>query len=167
MSGSFGSSRSPVLAPLRAGSVSRAAARARRRRRERGVALIMVLGAIAIMIVMLAEFQDDAGAEFAAATAARDSVQAEYFARSAINLSRLLIAAEPTMREGIAPLFMLMKRTAPQLPVWQYADRVLGAFNDKEGSQDFAGLSGLNMSQSKNLGLKGGHFEINIVDEDA
>jgi general secretion pathway protein K len=146
---------------------NRAAVRARRRKRERGVALIMVLGAIAIMIVMLAEFQDEAGAEFAAATAARDSVQAEYFARSAINLARLLIAAEPTMRAGIAPLFMLMKKTPPQLPVWDYSDRILGAFNDSDGSQDFAGLSGLNMSQAKNLGLKGGHFEINIVDEDA
>jgi general secretion pathway protein K len=146
---------------------NRAAVRARRRKRERGVALIMVLGAIAIMIVMLAEFQDEAGAEFAAATAARDSVQAEYFARSAINLARLLIAAEPTMRAGIAPLFMLMKKTPPQLPVWDYSDRILGAFNDMDGSQDFAGLSGLNMSQAKNLGLKGGHFEINIVDEDA
>jgi general secretion pathway protein K len=146
---------------------TRAAARARRRRRERGVALIMVLGAIAIMIVMLAEFQDDAGAEFASATAARDSVQAEYFARSAINLSRLLIAAEPTMRAGIAPLFMLMKMNAPQLPVWEYSDRILGAFNDKEASQDFAGLSGLDVSLGKNLGLKGGHFEVQIVDEDA
>jgi general secretion pathway protein K len=146
---------------------NRATVRARRRKRERGVALIMVLGAIAIMIVMLAEFQDEAGAEFAAATATRDSVQAEYFARSAINLARLLIAAEPTMRAGIAPLFMLMKKTPPQLPVWDYSDRILGAFNDTEGSQDFAGLSGLNMSQAKNLGLKGGHFEINIVDEDA
>jgi general secretion pathway protein K len=146
---------------------NRATVRARRRKRERGVALIMVLGAIAVMVVMLAEFQDEAGAEFAAATAARDSVQAEYFARSAINLARLLIAAEPTMRAGIAPLFMLMKKTPPQLPVWDYSDRILGAFNDTDGSQDFAGLSGLNMSQSKNLGLKGGHFEINIVDEDA
>jgi general secretion pathway protein K len=146
---------------------NRATVRARRRKRERGVALIMVLGAIAIMIVMLAEFQDDAGAEFAAATATRDSVQAEYFARSAINLARLLIAAEPTMRAGIAPLFMLMKKTPPQLPVWDYSDRILGAFNDADGSQDFAGLSGLNMAQAKNLGLKGGHFEINIVDEDA
>jgi general secretion pathway protein K len=131
------------------------------------VALIMVLGAIAIMVVMLAEFQDDAGAEFAAATAARDSVQAEYFARSSINLSRLLIAAEPTMRAGIAPLFMLMKRTPPQLPVWEYADRILGAFNDKEASQDFVGLSGLDLNSGKNLGLKGGHFEVQIVDEDA
>jgi general secretion pathway protein K len=127
----------------------------------------MVLGAIAIMIVMLAEFQDEAGAEFAAATAARDSVQAEYFARSAINLSRLLIAAEPTMRAGIAPLFMLMKKTPPQLPVWDYSDRILGAFNDKDGAQDFAGMSGLDLSLAKNVGLKGGHFEISIVDEDA
>jgi general secretion pathway protein K len=148
-------------------STSRAASRARRRRRERGVALIMVLGAIAIMIVMLAEFQDDAGAEFAAATAARDSVQAEYHARSAINLTRLLIAAEPTMRAGIAPLFMLMQRKPPQLPVWEYADRILGAFNDKSASADFGVLSGLDSTTGKNLGLKSGHFEVTIVDEDA
>ncbi|MGH7298325.1 MAG: general secretion pathway protein GspK, partial [Polyangiaceae bacterium] len=127
----------------------------------------MVLGAIAIMVVMLAEFQDDAGAEFAAATAARDSVQAEYFARSAINLSRLLIASEPVMRAGIAPLFMLMKRSAPQLPVWEYSDRILGAFNDKDASMDFGSLSGLDTSTGKHLGLKGGRFEVQIVDEDA
>ena len=145
-----------------------AAARARRRKRERGVALIMVLGAIAVMVVMLAEFQDDAGAELASATAARDSVQAEYYARSAINLSRLLVAAEPTMRAGIAPLFMLMKKSAPQLPVWEYCDRILGAFNDKEAGGDFANLSGLDLSLGKNLGLKGGgRFEIQIIDEDA
>jgi general secretion pathway protein K len=146
---------------------NRAARRALRRKRERGVALIMVLGAIAIMVVMLAELQDDAGSEFASATAVRDGVQAEYFARSAINLSRLLVAAEPTMRQAIAPLFVLMKRTVPQLPVWQYADRVLGAFNDKEGSQDFFALSGMDAALGKNLGLKGGHFEVVIADEDA
>ncbi len=138
-----------------------------RRKRERGVALIMVLGAIAVMVVMLAEFQDDAGAEFAAATAVRDGVQAEYFARSAVNLSRLLIAAEPTMRAAIAPLFMLMKRTPPQLPVWGYADRILGAFNDKEASADFAGLGGFDLSLGKNIGLKGGSFEVVIIDEDS
>ena len=133
----------------------RAIARSRRRKNERGVALIMVLGAIAVMVVMLAEFQDDAGAEFASATAARDSVQAEYFARSGINLSRLLIAAEPTMRTGLAPLFMLMKQTPPQLPVWEYSDRILGAFNDKEAGNEFSNLSGLDLSLGKNIGLKG------------
>lgn len=140
----------------------------RRPARERGVALVMVLGAIAIMIVMLAEFQDDASAEFASATALRDSVQAEYLARSAVNLSRLLVAAEPTMRQAITPLFLLMKQTPPQLPVWQYADRVLGAFNDREAAKDFASLSGLDLSRgAKNLGLKVGRFEVVIVDEDA
>ncbi len=142
-------------------------ARARRKRGERGVALIMVLGAIAIMIVMLAEFQDDAGAEFASATATRDGVQAEYFARSAVNLTRLLIAAEPTMRTAISPLFVLMKQKPPQLPVWVYADRILAAFNDKEAGQDFAGFAGVDLSLGKNLGLKGGKFEVVAVDEDA
>ncbi|MDP8998931.1 MAG: type II secretion system protein GspK [Myxococcota bacterium] len=152
---------------MRRSSLKRATFRARRRKNQRGVALIMVLGAIAIMVVMLAELQDDAGAEFASATAVRDGVQAEYFARSAINLSRLLVAAEPTMRQAIAPLFMLMKRTPPQLPVWQYADRILAAFNEKESSQDFFALSGLDASLGKNVGLKGGHFEVVVVDEDA
>ncbi len=141
--------------------------RARRRARERGVAFIMVLGAIAVMIVMLAEFQDDAGAEFASATATRDGVQAEYFARSAMNLSRLLIAAEPVMRATIAPLFAMMQMTPPQLPVWQYADRILGAFNDQDGVNDFMALGGLDLSTGKNLGMKGGRFELSIVDEDS
>ena len=51
-------------------------------------------------------------------------------ARSAVNLSRLLIASEPTMRKSIAPLFMLMKRNPPQLPLWEFSDRLLGIFND-------------------------------------
>ncbi len=106
------------------------ARRARRRAKEAGIALVMVLGAIAVLTVMLAEFQDDTSAELASAMADRDSVQAEYMARSAVNLSRLLIASEPTIRGAIAPLFMLMKQSPPQLPVWEFSDRLLGAFND-------------------------------------
>jgi general secretion pathway protein K len=149
--------------------MSAAPRRSRRRRDERGIALIMVLAAISLMVIMLAEFQDDASAEFASATATRDAVQAEYFARSAVNLSRLLIAAEPTMRQAVTPLFMLMKQKPPQLPVWVYADKVLAAFNDKESAGDFAGLAGggIDLSLGKNLGLKGGRFEIVAVDEDS
>lgn len=158
---------SPVPAAGDAAAVRAAKRRRRRRQREQGVALVMVLGAIAIMVVMLTEFQDDAGAEFAAATASRDSVQAEYFARSAVNLSRLLVASEPTMRAAIKPLLMLLGKTPPQLPVWNYADRILAAFNDRETGQDFFSLSGLDPSQGTNLGLKGGRFEVVIVDEDA
>ena len=147
--------------------VARARRRAKKRAKERGIALVMVMGAIAILTVMLAEFQDETSAELAAATAERDSLQAEYMARSAVNLSRLLIAAEPTMRKAIAPLFQMLKKTPPQLPVWEFSDRLLGAFNDEEANKDFAKTVGLDLSQSKNLGMPGGKYELVIVDEDS
>ncbi len=141
--------------------------RLRKRSKERGIALVMVMGAIAILTVMLAEFQDETSAELAAATGQRDGVQAEYMARSAVNLSRLLIASEPTMRKAIAPMFQMMKRTPPQLPVWEFSDRLLGAFNDEEASKDFASTVGVDITQGKNLGMPGGKYELVIVDEDA
>lgn len=142
--------------------------RARRRRaKERGIALVMVMGAIAILTVMLAEFQDETSAELASATAQRDAVGAEYLARSAVNLSRLLIASEPTVRKAVAPLFMMMKRTPPQLPVWEFSDQLLGAFNDQEASADFGSTIGLDMTGAKNTTLKDGRFELSIVDEDS
>ena len=91
----------------------RALARYRRRRGRRGVALIMVLGAITIMTVFLTEVQQDTSASLAAAISGRERLIAEYHARSAINLSRLLIATEPSIRRKIAPLFMLMKKKPP------------------------------------------------------
>lgn len=146
---------------------ARAKRRARKRKKEAGIALVMVMGAIAILTVMLAEFQDETSAELAAATAQRDYLQAEYMAKSAVNLSRLLIATEPTMRKAIAPMFMLMKKTPPQLPVWEFSDRLLGAFNDEESGKEFATTVGLDLSQGKNLGLQGGKYELVIVDEDS
>jgi general secretion pathway protein K len=127
----------------------------------------MVMGAIAILTVMLAEFQDETSAELAAATAQRDGIQAEYMARSGINLARLLIASEPTMRKAIAPLFMFMKKSPPQLPVWEFSDRLLGAFNDEESTADWGKSLTLDMSQAKNLGMPGGKYELVIVDEDS
>ncbi len=56
-------------------------------RQRRGVALIMVLGAPAILTVMLTEAQEDNSAEFSAALAARDQLAAEYAAKSGVNLT--------------------------------------------------------------------------------
>jgi len=127
----------------------------------------MVLGALTILTMMLAEFQADTSATVASAMADRDGVQAEYVARSAINLSRLLIAMEPTLRQGIAPLFVLLKRSPPQLPLWEFSDRLLAPFNDKDATQQFASSLNVNFSTGKNLGLPFGRFEITIADEDA
>ena len=139
----------------------------RRRVHERGIAIIMVVAAISVLTVMLAQFQDDTSASVASATADRDGVKGEYMARSAVNLARLLIAMEPTVRAAISPLYMLMKSKPPQLPVWEFSDRLLAAFNDQDSVKDFGSSLGLDMSLGKNLGLVGGRFELVIVDEDA
>ena len=127
----------------------------------------MVLGSLTILTMMLAEFQADTSSTLASAMADRDGVQAEYAARSAVNLSRLLIAMEPTIRMAIAPLFAFMKRQPPQLPVWEFTDRLLAPFNDKQSTEDFATSLKVNFGTGKNLGLPVGRFEVKIVDEDA
>jgi len=138
------------------------------RAKERGAALIMVLGSLTILAVMLAEYQDEMSTEFASALSDRDALKAEYAARSAINLSRLLIASEPTVRAAAGLLMSMMGGgKAPQIPVWAFAPQMLGAFNDAEGAGAFKSLAGLDIAQGEGLGFDGAGFEVKIVDEDA
>jgi general secretion pathway protein K len=160
---------SPEDRAARAAAAAGVRRRQKRRRlaRERGVALILVLGALTILTVMLTESQDESSADFASALATRDQLVAEYAAKSGINLSRLLIAAEPTIRAALPILGMLYGGTTPQLPVWDHAQRVLGAFNDKEGAEAFSSLAGVDTAYGHNLGFEGAGFDVNIVDEDS
>lgn len=150
-------------------SLARKGGKRRSRSRERGMALVLVLGTLTIMTVMLADFQDETSAELGSALATRDALRAEYAARSGINLARLLIAAEPSIRKQLAPILMLMGggMAPPQIPVWEFADQVLGAFNDPKGAQKFASLASVDMEQGKNLGLEGAGFDVSIIDEDS
>lgn len=137
------------------------------RQKERGVALVIVLSSLALLAVMLTEFQDETSADYGHALAERDAIKAEYAAKSAVNLSRLLIATEPTIRKAIAPLFIMMRQGPPQIPVWEFADQILGAFNDREGARRFKSLAAVDLAEGKNLGLQGAGFEVVIVDEDS
>ena len=69
-----------------------------RKRSEEGVALILAITTVAILAVMLADMHETTGTAFAVSTSQRDSLQAEYMAKSALNLTRLLIAKEPEIR---------------------------------------------------------------------
>jgi general secretion pathway protein K len=62
------------------------------------------------------------------------------------------------------PLSFLVRT---QIPVWEFSDKILGAFNDKEGSADFMALTNTDVSTGKNLGIDGGSFDVDIVDEDS
>jgi len=156
--------RSDAIAGVR----RRASAVRPRRSKRRGVALVMVLGALTVLTVMLTEFQDETSAELGSALAERDALRAEYAARSAVNLSRLLLAAEPTIRKSLAFMGPLMGAgTLPQLPVWQLADELLGAFNDEARQESFAQLTSVDLSQGKGLAMEGVSFDVQIVDEDS
>lgn len=148
------------------------------RRRERGAALVMVLLAIVVLTVFLTEVQQESSTSFAAAIAERDRLKAEYNAKSAINLSRLLISMEPTIRTN--PQFAIMAAmlstltggkpgTPPQLPVWAFADQTLAPYNCAERAAGFSDLAGVDLSTAENIGLAEdqGCFELVIIDEDS
>jgi general secretion pathway protein K len=61
------------------------------RRGERGVALLMVVAAIAILTAVAVEFSYHSRVEARLATNARDELRAYYLARSAVQLSRLVL----------------------------------------------------------------------------
>jgi general secretion pathway protein K len=127
----------------------------------------MVLGSLAMLAVMLTEFQDETSADLGHALSERDGIKAEYAAKSGLSLVSLLIAAEPTIRAGVAPLFKMSGKGPPQIPVWEFADSVLGAFNDQYGAQRFMALSGARVEEGENLGLDGAGFEVQVIDEDS
>jgi general secretion pathway protein K len=73
---------------------------------------------------------------------ARDQLIAEYQARSAVNLARVVLHAEPTIRRAITPmltpLMAMMGRglaAPPQIPIWEQADLIIGPFRGQEGGQ--------------------------------
>jgi general secretion pathway protein K len=147
-------------------AVKRAIARRRRPRRadKRGVALVMTLGAITVLTVFLTELQDQTASELSAALSERDALRAEYYARSAVNLARLLIAIEPEIKKSIP----FLGNAIPQIPVWEFTDLVLGPFNDQLSAQPFNAMINADATTGKNLGLiGGGHYELKIVDEDS
>ncbi|MCA9580240.1 MAG: hypothetical protein KC416_00515, partial [Myxococcales bacterium] len=113
----------------------------RRRKRgspkEQGLALIMVLSAIAILSVVLADMHESTGTDFAVAVSLRDRLRAEYMAKSGLNLTRLLVASEEPIRAVVAPFYQAaIGRPPPQLPVWTYADMILKPFCDYESVKD-------------------------------
>lgn len=134
----------------------------------------MVLGVIVILTVFVTQLQQSTSATLSAAIAARDAQRAEYHAKSATNLARLLIGAEPRVRASLQPILHALtggKIPIKQVPLWKFASTVLGVFNDEEHARGFAAAAGVDLSDpgttAKNIGLRDGYFELDVVDEDS
>lgn len=135
-------------------------------KRQEGLALLIAMTAIAILTVMLADIQENTSTGYAIAVDARDRLKAEYIALSAVNLTRMLIANEPQIRQVVAPLYqMAFTQAPPQIPVWNFANDVLKPFCDFEGSKAYSEDAGINLHTAKGLGQLGGHCEIKTMSE--
>lgn len=131
------------------------------RERQEGIALILVMTVLAIMTVFVADMQENTSTAFHVAISERDRLKAEYIAKSGLNLTRLLIAAEPAIRQQVGPLYqMITKRPPPQLNVWSFANDVLAPFNDLEAAKQEGAGVGIDFTQMEGLKPLDGRFEI-------
>lgn len=142
--------------------------------RQRGVALLMVLAAVSLLYVLAEQSRSEVEVYSLSAFAARDQLIAEYQAKSAVNLSRVVLHAEPTIRRAIAPiltpLMALMGRglsAPPQIPIWEQADLIIGPFRGAEGGSSLGQLANVNFDEAKNLGGLTGLDSVRIIDEDS
>ena len=152
----------PNYSPRRPGNARR------RSRGEQGVALIMVMGVIAVITVFVSELMSNTSTAFQVAVSERDRLQAEYLARSGLNLTRLLIAKEPDIRKVVAPLYsMVLGHGPPQLNVWSFADALLMPFANPAGAKESADQTGVNFALMQGIKDTGGTFEVISIPENS
>ena len=155
--------------PLRGSRVCAVQAASPRRRpskRERGMALVVVMSVIAVLTIYLSEMMQNNATSFHVAISQRDKLKAEYVARSAQNLTRLLIANEPQIRKQVGPFYrMLLKRSPPQLNVWAFSNELLQPFFSPTLAAE--GDTGIDFSAMRGVTEIEGSVEVIAVPENA
>lgn len=129
--------------------------------RRRGMALLMTIISVALMTVLVADFMENTSVFVATGANSRDEIQAVYLARSAINLSRLLLVVTPTINRQLRTFGM------PALPIWRYADMMLAPFSDSGAAGGLGMMLGADLSEAEGMGVENGNFSAQIVDEDS
>ncbi|MBL9014676.1 MAG: general secretion pathway protein GspK, partial [Myxococcales bacterium] len=115
---------------------------AKRRRKQRGVALVTVLIAIAIALVITNQFGTATNVDMIAAANYRDQMRAHFLARSATNLSELVIRIQQRIDN--------VKELRGMVQITDFADQVLLAFCGS--SEEVQAAVGFTSSEAKGLG---------------
>jgi general secretion pathway protein K len=125
------------------------------------MALLMTIISIALMTVLVSDFMENTTVFVTTGANARDEIKATYLARSAINLSRLVLVLQPTINRSLRAFNM------PGLPIWKYADMLLAVFSDPGAAAGLGMLVGASLGEAEGMGVEGGSFTATIVDEDS
>jgi general secretion pathway protein K len=114
----------------------------KRRRRQRGVALITVLIAIALTLVISNQFGTSTNVDMISAANYRDQMRAHFLARSASNLSELVIRLQQRIDN--------IKELRGSVQITDFADQVLLAFCGS--SEEVQAAVGFSSADAKGLG---------------
>jgi general secretion pathway protein K len=132
-----------------------------RRRREAGVALIVVTVTIAVLGAVVGDFAFNARVDLEAAANARDTLRAEYLARSGMQLSRLLIKVQQSV---IDPF----RQYIGDIQIGEFAPYLMKAFGGPADERAGLGsLLGIDVSQMKGMGVgKNATFDVDMKSDD-
>jgi general secretion pathway protein K len=132
-----------------------------RRRREAGIALIVVTVTIAVLGAVVGDFAFNTRVDLEAAANARDSLRAEYLARSGMQLSRLLIKVQQSV---IDPF----RQYIGDLQIGEFAPYLIKAFGGPADERAGLGsLLGIDVSQMKGMGVgKNATFDVDMKSDD-
>ncbi len=132
-----------------------------RRRRQAGIALIVVTVTIAVLGAVVGDFSFNARVDLEAAANARDTLRAEYLARSGMQLSRLLIKVQQSVLDK-------NRQFVGDIQIADFAPYLMKAFGGE--SDERAGLGallGIDVSQMKGLGVgKNATFDVTMTSDD-
>src|SRR5271157_4211505 len=145
----------PVRSGIRAALLGRFRAR-RSRDRQSGVALLVTISALSLLIALVSQFSYGTTVDASQAANARDELRAHYLARSAMELTRMLIKIQLTFVEPVmaSAQSMLQKMMDGQdlgisLRVTDYTAPLLGFFGgNKTDVAMLGGLVGIDTTQA-------------------
>ena len=145
----------------------------RRRDRQSGVALLVTISALSLLIALVSQFSYGTTVDVSQAANARDELRAHYLARSAMELSRMLIKiqlkfVEPVMAQAQKMIAdMAGQDMGISLRVTDYTGMLLGFFGGNKTDVAMLGsMVGIDTSAAKGLSAVPGHMNADITNED-